>query len=213
MGGAPCPLEIMKRVVSEMHMPEVTIAYGMTETSPCLTFTRVDDSLERRVTTVGRVFPHVEVKIVDPVTGAVVPRGDVRRAVRARLQRDARLLGEPRPATDAAIDSARWMHTGDLATDGRTGTSTSSGGSRTLIIRGGENISPREVEEYLYTHLHSPRTQVIGVPSGRYGEEVMAWIQLRDGTAPIPATISGVLSRRIATFKIPRSGSASTASR
>jgi fatty-acyl-CoA synthase len=203
MAGAPCPIEVMKRVVSDMHMPEVTIAYGMTETSPCLTFTRPDDSLEWRVTTVGRVFPHVEVKIVDPATGAVVPLGTSGELCGRGYNV---MLGywENPAATDAAIDSAHWMHTGDLATMDEHGYVNIVGRIKDLIIRGGENISPREVEDFLYTHPDIAEVQVIGLPSERYGEEVMAWVKLRDGASLTGEQLSDFCRGKIATFKIPR---------
>jgi len=203
MAGAPCPIEVMKRVVSDMHMPEVTIAYGMTETSPCLTFTRPDDPLERRVTTVGRVFPHVEVKIVDPATGAVVPLG----ASGELCGRGYNvMLGywENPSATDAAIDSARWMHTGDLATMDEDGYVNIVGRIKDMIIRGGENIYPREVEDFLYTHPDVAEVQVIGLPSERYGEEVMAWVKPRDGMSLTGEQLDDYCRGNIATFKIPR---------
>jgi len=203
MAGAPCPIEVMKRVVSDMHMPEVTIAYGMTETSPCLTFTHPDDPLERRVTTVGRVFPHVEVKIVDPATGGVVPLG----ASGELCGRGYNvMLGywENPSATDAAIDSARWMHTGDLAMMDEDGYVNIVGRIKDMIIRGGENIYPREVEDFLYTHPDVAEVQVIGLPSERYGEEVMAWVKPRDGMSLTGEQLDDYCRGNIATFKIPR---------
>jgi fatty-acyl-CoA synthase len=203
MAGAPCPVEIMKRVDAEMHMREVAIAYGMTETSPVLTLTRVDDTLERRVTTVGRAFPHIEVKIVDPATGATVPRG-VPGEVCGRGFGVMLGYWENPEATANAIDPARWMHTGDLGTMDEEGYVNIVGRIKDIIIRGGENISPREIEEYLYTHPDIAEVQVIGVPSERYGEEVMAWIQLRPGASVADDDLAAFCHGKIATFKIPR---------
>ena len=204
MGGAPCPVEVMKQVRSRMHMDEVAIICGMTETSPVSTQTAPDDPLEKRVGTVGRVHPHVEIKVVDPATGATVPRGDARRAVHARLQRDARLL--ERPGGDAAaIDADGWMHTGDLAVMDADGYVSIVGRIKDMIIRGGENIYPREIEEFLHTLPGVADAHVIGVPSERYGEEVMAWVKLRAGAA---LTAERARGRRAAggsrRYKIPR---------
>jgi fatty-acyl-CoA synthase len=203
MGGAPCPVEVMKRIDSLMHMREVAIAYGMTEMSPCITFTRTDDSVARRVTTVGRAFPHIEVKIVDPATGATVPRGESGEVCGRGF---GVMLGywENPEATARAIDAARWMHTGDLGTMDEDGYVNIVGRIKDLIIRGGENISPREVEEYLYTHPAIAEVQVIGVPSERYGEEVMAWVQLRPGATASDEELAAFCRGQIATFKIPR---------
>ena len=203
MAGAPCPVEIMKRVDTEMHMHEVAIAYGMTETSPVLTFTRVDDTIERRVTTVGQAFPHIEVKIVDPATGVTVPRG-VPGEVCGRGFGVMLGYWENPEATAYAIDPARWMHTGDLGTMDDEGYFNIVGRIKDIIIRGGENISPREIEEYLYTHPDVAEIQVIGVPSERYGEEVMAWIKLRDGASVSDEDLAAYCRGKIATFKIPR---------
>ena len=180
MAGSPCPVEVMKKVQTVMHIPEMTIAYGMTETSPVSTQCTTDDPLERRVSTVGRVHPHVEIKIVDPSTGAVVPRGTPGELCsRGYIV----MLGywNNEEATRQAIDPARWMHTGDLATMDADGYVNIVGRIKDMIIRGGENIYPREVEEFLYSHPKVQDVQVIGVPSARYGEEVMAWVQLKEG--------------------------------
>ena len=176
MAGSPCPVEVMRRVQSRMHMHEVTICYGMTETSPVSTQTALDDPLEKRVGSVGRVHPHVEIKIVDPATGAVVPRGA---AGELCTRGYSVMLGywNNDEATREAIDAARWMHTGDLATMDDEGYVNIVGRIKDMIIRGGENIYPREIEEYLYTHPDVSDVQVIGVPSERYGEEVMAWVK------------------------------------
>ncbi len=182
MAGSPCPVEVMKKVQTVMHIPEMTIAYGMTETSPVSTQSATDDPLEKRVSTVGRVHPHVEIKIVDPATGAVVPRGTSGELCsRGYIV----MLGywNNEQATRQAIDAARWMHTGDLATMDELGYVNIVGRIKDMIIRGGENIYPREVEEFLYGHPAIADVQVIGVPSEKYGEEVMAWVKLREGGA------------------------------
>ena len=178
MAGAPCPEEVMKQVQADMHMREVTIAYGMTETSPVSFQTRTDDPIDRQVATVGRVHPHVECKIVDADTGAVVARGETGELLsRGYIV----MLGywNNAEATAEAIDPARWMHTGDLAEMDDDGYVRIVGRVKDMIIRGGENIYPREVEEFLYTHPKVQDVQVIGVPDERYGEQVMAWIVLK----------------------------------
>ena len=203
MAGSPCPVEIMKRVQSQMGMREVTICYGMTETSPVSTQSALDDPLDKRVATVGRVHPHVEIKIIDPVTRAVVPRG-----VPGELctRGYAVMLGywNNDAATREAIDEARWMHTGDLATMDADGYVNIVGRLKDMIIRGGENIYPREVEEFLYTHPAVADVQVIGVPSRQYGEEVMAWIKVRDGAQVTEDELLQFCRGKIATVKIPR---------
>ncbi len=203
MAGSPCPVEVMKKVQTVMHIPEMTIAYGMTETSPVSTQCTTDDPLERRVSTVGRVHPHVEIKIVDPSTGAVVPRG---MAGELCSRGYIVMLGywNNEEATRQAIDPARWMHTGDLATMDDDGYVNIVGRIKDMIIRGGENIYPREVEEFLYTHPDIADVQVIGVPSEKYGEEVMAWVKLREGAAPSGDEIAAWCKGKIATYKIPR---------
>jgi fatty-acyl-CoA synthase len=182
MAGSPCPVEVMKRVVAEMHMHEVTICYGMTETSPVSAQTRYDEELDRRVSTVGRVHPHLEVKIVDPVTGLTVPRG-----VPGELctRGYSVMLGywEEPEHTAEVIDAARWMHTGDLATMDDAGYVNIVGRIKDMVIRGGENLYPREIEEFLYGHPEVEDVQVIGVPDVKYGEELCAWIRLRAGSA------------------------------
>ncbi len=203
MAGSPCPIEVMKRVQSTMNMTEVTICYGMTETSPVSTQSDVDDPLEKRVTTVGRVHPHVEIKIVDPATGRIVPRGEPGELCsRGYLV----MLGywNDRAATAEAIDPARWMHTGDLATMDEAGYVKIVGRIKDMIIRGGENIYPREVEEFLYTHPDVADVQVIGVPDERYGEEVMAWVRPREGATLTGEQLAEYCRGRIATYKIPR---------
>jgi fatty-acyl-CoA synthase len=203
MAGSPCPIEVMRAVVERMHMTEVTICYGMTETSPVSTQTTFDDPLEKRVGTVGRVHPHVEVKIVDPESGAVVPRGV---AGELCTRGYGVMLGYWRDdaATRAAIDDGRWMHTGDLATMDERGYVNIVGRIKDMIIRGGENVYPREIEEYLHTHPAVGEAQVIGVPSARYGEEVMAWVRVKPGCSLTPDDLVRHCTGRIATFKIPR---------
>jgi fatty-acyl-CoA synthase len=203
MAGSPCPVEVMKKVTSVMHMPEMTICYGMTETSPVSTQSTTDDPLDRRVSTVGRVHPHVEIKIVDPESGAVVPRGTPGELCsRGYIV----MLGywNNEGATRQAIDTARWMHTGDLATMDEDGYVNIVGRIKDMIIRGGENVYPREVEEFLYTHPDIADVQVIGVPSEKYGEEVMAWVKLREGASPGGEELAAWCKGKIATYKIPR---------
>jgi fatty-acyl-CoA synthase len=203
MAGSPCPVEVMRKVQSLMNMHEVEIAYGMTETSPVSTQTRVGAPLDKQVGTVGQAHPHVEVKIIDPPTGAVVPVG-------ARGELCTRgysvMLGywNNEEATRAAIDAARWMHTGDLAVMDDEGYLNIVGRIKDMIIRGGENVYPREVEEFLYTHPKIQDVQVIGVPDARYGEDVMAWVRLRDGETATTEEIREFCRGRIAHYKIPR---------
>jgi fatty-acyl-CoA synthase len=193
----------MRKVQSLMHMPEVTICYGMTETSPVSTQSARDDPLEKRVSTVGRVHPHVEVKIIDPERGAIVPRGTPGELCTRGY---SVMLGywNNAEATQEAIDAARWMHTGDLATMDDAGYVNIVGRIKDMIIRGGENIYPREIEEFLYAHPDVSDVQVIGVPSARYGEEVMAWVKLREGAGTSEADLVAYCKDRIATYKIPR---------
>jgi fatty-acyl-CoA synthase len=203
MAGSPCPVKVMKQVQSLMHMPEVTICYGMTETSPVSTQSSWNDPLDRRVSTVGRVHPHVEIKIVDPESGAIVPRGVPGELCTRGYSVMIGYWGNAE-ATREAIDTAGWMHTGDLATADEEGYVNIVGRIKDMIIRGGENIYPREVEEYLYTHPAVLDVQVIGVPSKKYGEEVMAWVKLRPGTMASDEELTRFCRGRIATFKIPR---------
>jgi fatty-acyl-CoA synthase len=203
MAGAPCPVEVMKKVRTRMHLTEMTIACGMTETSPLSTQTAVDDPIEKSVETVGRVHPHVEVKIVDPATGAVVPRGVAGEQCTRGYGVMLRYWNDE-AATRKAIDGAGWMHTGDLATMDADGYVRIVGRLKDMIIRGGENVYPREVEEFLYTLAPVSDAQVIGVPSEKYGEEVMAWIRLREGAAATSEDLTAACRGRIATFKIPR---------
>jgi fatty-acyl-CoA synthase len=203
MAGSPCPVEVMKRVVSEMHMTEVTICYGMTETSPVSTQTTADDDMDRRVSTVGRVHPQVEVKIVDPETGLVVPRGV---AGELCTRGYSVMLGywDDEAQTRAAIDAARWMHTGDLAVMDAEGYLNIAGRIKDMVIRGGENVYPREVEEFLYAHPAIEDVQVIGVPDTRYGEELCAWVKLRPGATLSLDELREFCTGQIAHFKIPR---------
>ena len=203
MAGSPCPIEVMRRVQSDMHMDEVSICYGMTETSPVSTQTRRDAELEKQVTTVGTVHPHVEIKLVDPETGAIVPRGETGELLTRGY---CVMLGywADDEATSAAIDSARWMHTGDLATMEDKGYLNIVGRSKDMIIRGGENVYPREVEEYLYTHPAVADVQVIGVPDTRLGEEICAWIVLREGADVTGEELVAFCREGIARFKVPR---------
>ena len=203
MAGSPCPVEVMKQVQSRMHMPEVTICYGMTETSPVSTQSSWNDPLDRRVSTVGRVHPHVEIKIVDPESGAIVPRGVPGELCTRGYSVMLGYWGNDE-ATRDAIDAAGWMHTGDLATADEEGYVNIVGRIKDMIIRGGENVYPREVEEFLYTHPAVLDVQVIGVPSEKYGEEVMAWVKVRPGHTVTDEDLIAFCRGRIATFKIPR---------
>jgi fatty-acyl-CoA synthase len=203
MAGSPCPVEVMRKVQSVMHVPEVTICYGMTETSPVSTQTRIGDPLEKQVGTVGRIHPHVEVKIVDAETGGIVPRG---RPGELCTRGYSVMLGywNNDQATRSSIDEARWMHTGDLATMDDDGYVNIVGRLKDMIIRGGENVYPREIEEFLYTHPGVADAQVIGVPSQKYGEEVMAWVRPRAGSVLTGESLTEFCRGKIATYKIPR---------
>jgi fatty-acyl-CoA synthase len=203
MAGAPCPVEVMRQVQTRMHIPEVTIGCGMTETSPLSTQTAIDDPLEMRVETIGRASHHVEIKIVDPETGAVVPRGTPGEQCTRGYNV---MLGywNNEEATRQAIDSAGWMHTGDLSTMDEEGYVRIVGRLKDMIIRGGENVYPREIEEFLYTIPGVCDAQVIGVPDAKYGEEVMAWIRPREGVSLTEAALVAACQGKIATFKIPR---------
>jgi fatty-acyl-CoA synthase len=203
MAGSPCPVEVMKRVLSEMHMPEVEICYGMTETSPVSTQTGADDDMERRVATVGRVHPHVEVKVIDPETGLVLPRGGHGELCTRGYSVMLGYWNEP-DKTAEAIDAGRWMHTGDLAVMDEAGYLNIVGRIKDMVIRGGENIYPREVEEFLYTHPDIEDVQVIGVPDARYGEELCAWVKLRSGSTIDAEQVREFCTGKIAHYKIPR---------
>jgi fatty-acyl-CoA synthase len=203
MAGSPCPIEVMRRVIDEMHMDAVTICYGMTETSPVSTQTAADDPLDKRVGTVGRVHPHVEVRVADPESGATVERGETGELCTRGY---SVMLGywEDEERTAEAIDADGWMHTGDLATMDEEGYLAIVGRSKDMVIRGGENIYPREVEEFLYTHPQVADVQVIGIPDQRYGEELMAWVMPSPGATLDPDEIREFCRGRIAHFKVPR---------
>jgi fatty-acyl-CoA synthase len=203
MAGSPCPVEVMRRVAGEMNMSEVAICYGMTETSPVSTMTRRDDSLARRTETVGQVLPHLEVKITDPGTGLVVRRGEPGELCTRGYSVMLGYWDEP-GKTAEAVDAARWMHTGDLATMDAEGYVNIAGRIKDMVIRGGENIYPREVEEYLYTHPDIADVQVIGVPDQKYGEELMAWIVMRPGTEPLTTEQVREFCSGLAHYKVPR---------
>jgi len=204
MAGSPCPVEVMKRVVSEMGMTEVTICYGMTETSPVSTQTGADDDLDRRTSTVGRVHPHLEVKVVDPETGLTVPRGEPGEFCTRGYSVMLGYWNEPEKTAEV-IDRARWMHTGDLAVMDAEGYLNIVGRIKDMVIRGGENVYPREIEEFLYTHPDVVDAQVIGVPDERYGEELMAWVRLREGAAPLTAAgLREFCQGKLAHYKVPR---------
>jgi fatty-acyl-CoA synthase len=203
MAGSPCPIETMRQVREEMHMEEVTICYGMTETSPVSTQSAVDDPVDKRVTTVGRIHPHLEIKIVEPATGAIVPRGTPGELCTRGY---SVMLGywDDEAATREAIDPAGWMHTGDLATMDEDGYLRIVGRIKDMIIRGGENIYPRELEEFLIGLPAVSEAYVIGLPDRRYGEEVMAWVKLKEGASATPEELTEACRGRIATYKIPR---------
>ncbi|MFI8848655.1 AMP-binding protein [Streptomyces sp. NPDC053499] len=204
MAGSPCPVEVMKQVIERMGMAEVSICYGMTETSPVSTQTRADDSIERRVATVGRVGPHLEVKVVDPATGRCLPRGEPGELCTRGYSVMLGYWQQPE-ATAEAIDAARWMHTGDLAVMDADGYVSVTGRIKDMVIRGGENIYPREIEEFLHTHPDVLDAQVVGVPDERYGEELMAWIRMREGAAPLTAeAVREFCTGKLAHYKIPR---------
>jgi fatty-acyl-CoA synthase len=203
MAGSPCPVEVMKRVINEMHMEEVTIAYGMTETSPVSTQTGADDSLDRRVSTVGRVHPHVEVKVADPETGQPLPIGEPGEFCTRGYSVMIGYWNEPEKT--AEVLRQRWMHTGDLAVMDEEGYVNIVGRIKDMVIRGGENIYPREIEEFLYTHPDIVDAQVIGVPDDRFGEELMAWVRLREGADGLTAeALREFCNGKLAHYKIPR---------
>ncbi|MGV0812209.1 AMP-binding protein [Mycolicibacterium boenickei] len=204
MAGSVCPVEVMKRVVADMHMAEVAICYGMTETSPVSCQTLVDDDLERRTATIGRAHPHVEVKIVDPDTGATVERGQPGEFCTRGY---SVMLGywNEEAKTREAVDADGWMHTGDLAVMRADGYCTVVGRIKDMVIRGGENVYPREIEEFLYTHPDVDDAQVIGVPDARFGEEICAWIRMKPGRAPLDAAaVRAYAADKLAHYKIPR---------
>ncbi len=202
MAGSPCPIEVMKRVQSKMNMHEVTIAYGMTETSPVSTQCATDDPLEKRVSTVGQVLPHIEIKIVD-ADGKAVARGETGEFCTRGYSVMKGYWNDAAKTADA-VDEAGWMHTGDLATMDAEGYVNIVGRLKDMVIRGGENVYPREIEEFLYSHPKVQDVQVIGVPDPRYGEEVCAWIKLRDGQTATAEEIREFCKGQIAHYKIPR---------
>ena len=204
MAGSICPVEVMKRCIDDMHMAEVSIAYGMTETSPVSCQTRSDDDLERRTASIGRAHPHVEVKVVDPTTGEVVERGETGEFCTRGY---SVMLGywDDEAKTGEAIDSDKWMHTGDLAVMRDDGYCTIVGRIKDMVIRGGENIYPREIEEFLYSHPDVEDVQVIGVPDEKYGEELCAWIKMRAGAEPLDAdAVRAFCAGKLAHYKAPR---------
>jgi fatty-acyl-CoA synthase len=204
MAGSTCPVEVMKRCVEDMHMAEASIAYGMTETSPVSCQTRADDDLDRRTATIGRVHPHVEIKVVDPVTGEAVPRGDPGEFCTRGYSVMLGYWDDPEK-TREAIDADGWMHTGDLAVMREDGYCTIVGRIKDMVIRGGENIYPREIEEFLHTHPDVEDVQVVGVPDEKYGEELCAWVRLRPGADPLDAdAVRTFATGRLAHYKIPR---------
>ena len=205
MAGSPCPVEVMKQVIDRMGMNEVSICYGMTETSPVSTQTRSDDSIERRVATVGRVGPHLEVKIVDPGTGLTVPRGVPGELCTRGYSVMLGYWDQPEKTAEA-IDVARWMHTGDIGVMDEDGYVSITGRIKDMVIRGGENIYPREIEEFLYTHPDILDAQVVGVPDVKYGEELMAWVRMREGSErPLDAaSLRSFCEGKLAHYKIPR---------
>ena len=204
MAGSPCPVEVMKQVIERMSMTEVSICYGMTETSPVSTQTRADDSLDRRVSTVGRVGPHLEVKVIAPETGRTVPRGTPGELCTRGYSVMLGYWGQP-DKTAEAVDAAHWMHTGDLAIMDADGYLAITGRIKDMVIRGGENVYPREIEEFLYTHPDILDAQVIGVPDARYGEELMVWVRLRAGAPALTAeSLREFCAGQLAHYKIPR---------
>ncbi|WP_436697741.1 AMP-binding protein [Nocardioides sp. BYT-33-1] len=204
MAGSICPVEVMKRCINDMHMAEVSIAYGMTETSPVSCQTRADDDLDRRTSTIGRAAPHVEIRIVDPATGETVPRGEPGEFCTRGYSVMLGYWDDP-AKTAEAIDADGWMHTGDLAVMREDGYANIVGRIKDMVIRGGENIYPREIEEFLYTHPDVEDVQVVGVPDEKYGEELCAWIRLRAGADPLDAdAVRAFATGKLAHYKIPR---------
>ena len=204
MAGSPCPVEVMKQVIERMGMSEVSICYGMTETSPVSLQTRADDSIDQRVSTVGRVGPHLEVKIVDPATGLTVRRGQPGELCTRGYSVMLGYWNNPEKTAEA-IDAARWMHTGDIGVMDADGYVAITGRIKDMVIRGGENIYPREIEEFLYTHPDVLDAQVIGVPDAKYGEELMVWVRMREGAPDLDAeSLRAYCTGKLAHYKIPR---------
>ena len=203
MAGSPCPIEVMKKVLGEMHMREVTIAYGMTETSPVSCQSDADTPLDKRVSTVGKVQPHLEIKVIDPASGSTMPVGQTGEFCTRGYSVMHGYWGDE-ARTREAIDPDGWMHTGDLATMDEEGYVNIVGRIKDMVIRGGENIYPREVEEYLYRHPAVSDVQVVGVPDGKYGEELCDWIILKSGHNPTAEEIRAFCRGNIAHYKVPR---------
>jgi fatty-acyl-CoA synthase len=203
MAGSPCPIEVMKRVVNDMHMTEVTIAYGMTETSPVSCQSSTTTPLEKRVATVGQVQPHLQVKVIDTDTGAIVAPG-LSGELCTRGYSVMHSYWEDPARTSEAIDAQGWMHTGDLATMDAEGYVNIVGRIKDMVIRGGENIYPREIEEYLYRHPQIQDVQVVGIPDVRFGEELCAWIVLKPGQALSEDDVKAFCKGQIAHYKVPR---------
>jgi fatty-acyl-CoA synthase len=203
MAGSPCPVEVMKKVIERMHMEDVTICYGMTETSPVSTQTGADDDLEHRTATVGHVHPHVEIRVADPATGRTLERGETGEFQTRGYSVMLGYWDDPERTADA-IDAARWMHTGDQAVMADDGYVKIVGRIKDMVIRGGENVYPREIEEYLYSHPDIADVQVVGVPDERFGEEICAWIKVREGAAIDEQAVRGFCQGKIAHYKVPR---------
>ncbi|AOW92054.1 AMP-binding protein [Rhodococcus sp. WMMA185] len=204
MAGSPCPVEVMKQVIEQMGMAEVSICYGMTETSPVSLQTRVDDTIDQRVSTVGRVGPHLEVKIIEPDTGLTVPRGEPGELCTRGYSVMLGYWNDPEKTAES-IDAGRWMHTGDIGVMDSDGYVAITGRIKDIVIRGGENVYPREIEEFLYTHPDILDAQVIGVPDAKYGEELMVWVRMKDGATPLDAAaIREFCTGKLAHYKIPR---------
>ncbi|MEN6342883.1 MAG: AMP-binding protein [Methanospirillum sp.] len=203
MAGSPCPVEVMKQVNARMNMSEIVIVYGQTETAPGVTMTTTDDPLERRVSTVGRSFPHTELKIIDPATGKILPRGEVGE-ICARGYMVMKCYYNNPSATHLTLDRNGWVHTGDLGTMDEEGYFKIEGRLKDMVIRGGENLYPREIEEFLHHHPKIRDVYIIGVPDEKYGEELMAWVALKEGEMATPEEIRAFCVGKIAHFKIPR---------
>ncbi len=203
MAGSPCPIEVMRKVNSDMGIKQISIAFGQTETSPVTTMVRVDDTLEHRCETVGQVMPHTEIKIIDPGTGQIVARGEPGEFCARGYPVMRGYWNDPERTADS-IDSGGWMHSGDLATLDEAGYVRIVGRIKDMVIRGGENVYPREIEEFLYTHPQIADVQVIGVPDERYGEELMAWVIQRPGATLSEDELREFCRGRIAHFKVPR---------
>ena len=203
MAGSPCPIEVMKEVNRRMNMSEIVIVYGQTETSPGITMTTTRDPVERRVSTVGKVFPHTEIKIIDPNSGKIVPKGEVGE-ICARGYMVMKCYYNNPSATHATLDSNRWNHTGDLGTIDEEGYVKIVGRLKDMVIRGGENIYPREIEEFLHRHPKIADVYVIGVPDQKYGEELMAWVMVENGETLTDEEVFEFCRGRIAHFKVPR---------